>query len=64
MPKDIQLAIIKQVGWEWKQSKKEDWGILQTNFADGSSQTAVTIIKEDLLPSVQKVFDKYKRIKV
>jgi hypothetical protein len=60
MPKDIQLACMKQVGIEWRRAKEEDWDQTSKTFPDGS--IARNII--ELHPQVKDICRKYKRPRV
>lgn len=57
IPGDLQLAAFKQLGKEWKEQDKQEWGETSRSFPDGS----ITLIAEDLLPFVIKVLGRYER---
>jgi hypothetical protein len=58
MPKDIQLACMKQCGIEWKRAKSEDWDLTSKTFPDGSVARNIT----NLHPQVEKICQKYARM--
>ena len=58
MPKDLQLACMKQVGIEWKRAKAEDWDQTSKTFPDGSISRNIT----NLHPQIEMVCRKYARM--
>ncbi len=59
LPHDIKLACLKQVAFEYKKYKNKDWGEQSRTYPDGSITKSTN---SNLLPEVEWVLDKYKRI--
>jgi hypothetical protein len=59
MPKDIQLACMKQVGIEWRRAKEEDWDQTSKTFPDGSIARNIV----ELHPQVKDICKKYRRLR-
>lgn len=58
LPKDLQLACMKQVAYEWKQQKGKLYGETNRSYPDGS--IAYVPVKE-LLDSVKQICERYQR---
>jgi len=59
IPKDLQLAVFKQVAFEFKRYVQQDWGESSRSFPDGS----VSFIEKDLLPSVNTILERYRKLR-
>jgi uncharacterized phiE125 gp8 family phage protein len=60
IPKDLVLAVKKQVAFEWQKQKSKRWGEQARTFPDGS----ITFIISELLPDVQDILNRYKRMRI
>lgn len=59
IPKDLQLACMKQVAHEFQQYKNKTWGEMSRSAEDGS----ISIISEEnLLPSVKETLQRYVKL--
>lgn len=58
LPKDLQLACMKQVAYEWKQQKGKLYGETSRSYPDGSTSYVPVA---DLLDSVKRICERYQR---
>ena len=58
VPKDLQLACMKQVAKEWKRQDKQEWGEASRSFGEGS----ISISIDELLDDVKATLDRYRRL--
>lgn len=59
IPDELQLACKQQVAVEYQRLTKKEWGETSRSFPDGS---VTTTIEENLLPYVEEVLKRYRRI--
>jgi len=58
IPKDLELACMKQVAKDWKRQDKQEWGETSRSFDGGS----ISIEVNELLEDVKATLDRYKRL--
>lgn len=58
IPKDLELACMKQVAKEWKRQDKQEWGEASRSFGEGS----ISISIDELLDDVKATLDRYVRL--
>ena len=58
VPKDLQLACMEQVAYEWQRQKNRTWGESSKSKGDFN----ISYIKDDLLSQVKKVLDSYRKM--
>lgn len=58
IPKDLELACMKQVAKEWKRQDKQEWGELSRSFGEGS----ISISIGELLDDVKATLDRYRNL--
>lgn len=61
IPKDLELAVMQQVAVEFQRQQKNEWGETSRSFPDGS---VTTMGEEDLLPYVERILKKYRRVSI
>jgi hypothetical protein len=60
MPDDLRLGCMKQVAFELQQYKRKEWGETSRSLPDGSFQRLTV----GILPDVEEILAKYRRIRV
>lgn len=58
IPKDLELACMKQVAKDWKRQDKQEWGETSRSFDGGS----ISIEVSELLKDVKATLDRYRRL--